>query len=494
VKFRLLVLCIALLAVFTMAVRVSADTDTWWHLAAGRWMAEHRQLLTTDPFSLTRAGEVWTNPSWLAQLLLYAVYRLGGLPGLNLLTALMVTLAFACAWPLMDGPGLLRAFVLVGAAAVSGVYWSARPQIISFALTGASLALLEKGRADRRWWLGLPLILALWANVHGGFVIGLLLIGVHLGGELVEAATDRLTDDAAWRVAWPQRRARILELFGLLLLCAVFVSFNPYGPRLLAYPAQTVSIGTLQSAIDEWQSPDFHRQDTMPFLVMLVGTMFLIAISPRRRTGRELLLFGLMAALALVARRNLALYALCLAPAVARHAWALMEAWNSKKPGVQPKRLTPRVERVVNPIVLAAVVFAAAVKMVEPLSAERNLQGVGVQQPLGALAFLKEARPAGPLFNSYSWGGYLIWDVWPAYLTYVDGRTDLFGDQVLSDYLRVWNGEAGWEEVLRSDGVRLALLEPRAPAVEEMMAAGWQVLYSDAQALVLAQPASQAGG
>lgn len=207
-----------------------------------------------------------------------------------------------------------------------------------------------------------------------------------------------------------------------------------------------------------------------------------------------MLLFVLMAVLALIARRNLALYALCLAPAVARHAWALMESRTRRKPAAEPKRLVPRVERVVNPILLGMLMLAAALKMIEPLSVERNVQAVRVQQPLGALAYLKQAQPAGPLFNSYSWGGYLMWDVWPAYLTYVDGRTDLFDDQVLSDYLRIWNGEAGWEDVLRSDGVRLALIEPRAPVVDEMTAAGWQVLYSDAQALVLAQPASQAGG
>ncbi len=130
--------------------------------------------------------------------------------------------------------------------------------------------------------------------------------------------------------------------------------------------------------------------------------------------------------------------------------------------------------------------------MIEPLSAERNAQAVRDQQPLGAIAYLKENRPAGPLFNSYTWGGYLIWNVWPEYLTYVDGRTDLFADQVLFEYLTVWNGDDGWEEILSSREVRLALLEPRAPVVDEMTAAGWGLLYADQQAVVLAAPALQA--
>jgi len=491
-SFRTLVLCIALLSVFTMAVRVSADTDTWWHLGAGRWMAENRQLLTTDPFSLTRAGEAWTNPSWLAQLLLYGIYRLGGLPGLNVLTALMVTLAFACTWPVMEGPGLLRAFVLVGAAAVSGVYWSARPQIVSFALAGACLLVLEKGRFDRKWWIAVPVLLALWANIHGGFIIGLLLVGIYLGGELIEAVSDRLASGDAWGSNWAQRKTAALTLLVLLLVCAAFVSFNPYGPRLLTYPVQTVSIGTLQTAIEEWQSPDFHRQDTLPFLAMLLATMLLIAISPRRKTGRELLLFVALAGLALVARRNIALFALCLAPAATRHAWAVLESLIGTKGMPDPKGAQPRAARVANLVLLGLLAAAAAVKMIEPLSAERNAQALRDQQPLGAIAYLKESRPAGPLFNSYTWGGYLIWNVWPMYLTYVDGRTDLFADQVLSEYLTVWNGDDGWEAILSSRGVRLALLEPHAPVVDEMTAAGWGLLYADQQAVVLAAPALQA--
>jgi hypothetical protein len=492
--FRRLVVSIALLAVFTMAVRVSADTDTWWHLGAGRWMVENRQILTADPFSLTRAGQPWTNPSWLAQLLLYGTYRFAGLPGLNVLTALMVTLAFACIWPLMDGPGLLRAFVLVAAATVSGVYWSARPQILSFALAGACLLLLEKGRTDRRWWMALPLLLALWANIHGGFIIGLLLIGIYLGGELIEAATDRLAGGVAWGTIWTQRKSVLLTLLALLLVSAACVSLNPYGPRLLGYPVQTLSIGTLQTAIDEWQSPDFHRQDTLPFLGFLLGTMLLIAVSPKRKTGREVLLFAALAGMALVARRNIALFALCLAPAMARHAWAVLGSLTGTKRTFDSRPVRSGAARLVNLGLLGILAVAAAAKMIEPLSAQRNAQAVRDQQPVGAIQYLKGTRPDGPLFNSYTWGGYLIWDVWPEYLTYVDGRTDLFDDQVLSDYLAVWNGEEGWEEILGTSGVRLALIEPHAPVVGEMKAAGWRLLYSDQQAVLLAAPEPAVGG
>ncbi len=492
-SFKSLVVCIALLAVFTMAVRISADTDTWWHLGAGRWMVENRQILTADPFSLTRGGQAWTNPGWLSQLLLYGTHRAAGLPGLNLLTALMVTLAFACAWPLMDGPGLLRAFVLVAVATASGVYWSARPQIISFALSGACLLLLEKGRADRRLLWMLPVGLALWANLHGGFVIGLFLIGIHLAGEVLEGVADRLGKGEAWGAIWAQRKRSLLTLASLLAVSTAAVSLNPYGPRLLGYPLQTLSIGTLQTSINEWQSPDFHSVDSLPFLALLLGAMLMLAISPRPKTGREIVLFATLAGLGLVARRNIALFALGVAPLLARHAWAILASLELGR-RFESKPVRAGVARIVNLIVLALLVVAAAGKMIEPLSAARNQQALQEQQPLGALAALKAAQLPGPLFNSYTWGGYLIWDVWPAYLTFVDGRTDLFADGVLTEYLTVWNAGDGWEQILRAYGIRLALIEPEAPLADELMSAGWVLVYSDQQAVLLAAPSPKAEG
>jgi len=286
----------------------------------------------------------------------------------------------------------------------------------------------------------------------------------------------------------------VTALLTVLLACTACVSLNPYGPRLLAYPVQTVSIGTLQSAIDEWQSPDFHRYDTLPFLILLAASMFLIAVSPRRKTGREALLFAALAVLALVARRNLALFALCLAPAIAQHAWSLLRSVMPLPDRVETEGKQPRALRALNLGLLILVALAAGVKMAEPLSPARNARAVREQQPVGAIAYLKERRPEGQLFNSYNWGGYLIWDIWPLYLTYVDGRTDLFDDEVLDGYLTVWNGGDGWQRRLESSGVRLALIEPRAPVVDEMTSAGWKVLYSDSQAVVLAAPASEAAG
>jgi hypothetical protein len=120
-----LVTFITFLAVFAMAARISVDTDTWWHLRAGQWIVENRQIPREDVFSYTRAGESWEYPGWLVEVPLYWLYQLAGPGGLNLWTAFMVTLTFAFVWLTLSGGPFLKAFVIVLAAAAAGVYWAA---------------------------------------------------------------------------------------------------------------------------------------------------------------------------------------------------------------------------------------------------------------------------------------------------------------------------------------------------------------------------------
>ena len=179
-RFNRLVPFVALLAVFVMAVQPSVDTDSWWHLRSGAWILENGEILKTDPFSLTRQGQPWIYPGWLSQIILFSAYNTFGYAGLNLLTGSMVLIAFAFLWATLKGKDLLRAFVLLLATAASGLYWSARPQILTLALASACLLLLEGGKEGKlkRLWI-LPPLIMVWVNMHGGFIVGYILIGIY---------------------------------------------------------------------------------------------------------------------------------------------------------------------------------------------------------------------------------------------------------------------------------------------------------------------------
>ena len=187
---RRLVILLTFLAIFAMSARISIDSDTWWHLRAGQWIVSNHTILQTDIFSTTRNGAPWNYPGWLVEVPLYWIYSATGPAGLNLWTAATVTLAFFFVWLTLSGGVFLRAFTLILATAVSAVYWAARPYLVTFLLAAIFLWVLEGWRwkptrkKERLLWL-LPLLMVIWANSHGGFAVGFILIGIYLAGEIL---------------------------------------------------------------------------------------------------------------------------------------------------------------------------------------------------------------------------------------------------------------------------------------------------------------------
>lgn len=482
-SFRRLVPSITFLAVFAMALRVSVTSDTWWHLRAGAWMLEHGEILRADPFSLTRLGEPWIYPGWLAEILMTLVFRGLGYAGLNLMTAISVLIAFVFVWHVAEGQPLVKAFAVVLAAAVAGVYWSARPQILSFAMAGAFLWALHRVRrgGGRAIWL-LPALMALWTNLHGGFFIGAILLGVELGGAVLDRfGPFGLQIPAEEPPVWTGR-----TLAAATALTLLAISLNPQGPAMLLYPWKTVSIGVLRDYIQEWQSPNFHSLEVQPFLWMLFLTLVFMAVSPQRPRWREILTVVLFGYMGFLAARNVALFGLLALPVLTRHASATLQPWLPHAyPGGQ---LSGRTVRGLNLALLSLAALAVILKGALPMALAPNEAAVRSQAPVGAVDFLEAQQPPGPLLNSYNWGSYLIWRLYPEYLSFVDGRTDLFDDEILQQYLSLWRADADWERLIQHWDLHLALLEPEAPLTAALQRAGWETLYQDEQAVVLAAP------
>jgi len=486
-SFRRLVTTLTFLAVFAMATRVSTDTDTWWHLRAGAWITEHRQILASDPFSLTRFGEPWVYPGWLSQITLYAVFRLAGYAGLNLLTAGTVVVAFAFVWRVMEAPPLLRSAVLLLAVTASGVYWSARPQIFSLMLSGIFVWALERWRCGHRWsvWL-LPVLMAIWSNLHGGFALGLILMAAYLAGTAADIGLRRLTQGAAASTGADRDLRRLIVLAGVLVLSVLAICANPHGPSMLLYPFKTVSINVLQRYIQEWQSPDFHRLEAQPFLWMFLLTLAAFAAAPGHVGTTDFLLVAGLGYLSFMAGRNIAIFALACAPALSRYLHLAMVPLLARvKMG---REVSPRIARVVNIGLGFLAALGVVIKISSPLSVSVNEEALKEQIPVDAVAYLRENNPEGPLLNSYNWGGYVLWALYPRYRSFVDGRTDLFDDELLTEYLHAWRADPGWEDILEKWEIKLVLLEPEAPLSLALEWQGWKQLFADGQAVVLAKP------
>jgi len=500
-----LVAWIVFLAIFAMAARVSMDTDTWWHIRAGQWIIQNREIPTTDFFSYTRAGETWIYPGWLVEAPMYLLYQLFGPGGLNLWTAAMVTLTFIFIWQTLSGGVFLKAFVIILAASASGVYWAARPYLVSFLLSAVYLKVLEDFRWNRsltkksqeepnpfNWFrfsrqggfrslLWLPLLMIVWVNSHGGFVVGFILWGIYWFALIVTFLIQRYVKKSQVDIH-SANSILFLSAIGLLMILAVCI--NPHGLVMLGYPLKTVSIGALQDFIQEWQSPNFHMRSSQPFIWLWILTFAVVGISRRRIALTDFFLFGVFSYMSLLASRNMALFSLVSPIVLTRHASPLISVLSRKlNLRLSPESKPTRGRELINWLLLTIIALSVGFKafLIFPWAANEKVFRETL--PIDAAAHIKSNKPPGRLFNSYNWGGYLIWEL-PDYPVFVDGRTDLYNDEILDQWLQVVRAEEGWEEVLDQWGVHLMLLEPTMPVVRCLEQNGWELLFVDEKAVI----------
>jgi len=486
-----LVFVVILILVFLMAARTPLDTDMWWHMRAGETTVEMGSPLLVDTTSFTKFGENWVNHSWLGGVLLYGVFSIGGFFGLGLLVTGVVTLTIGIVYFQSVGPGLLRGPILILGAVVSSWVWSPRPQIFTlllFAWVGY-LLYLYKWRAINRLWLLIPTFI-LWSNLHAGYTLGLILILFFLAGEILNTILGYKGEEI---LDWKKARALIVWT----IASGLVVLINPNGIRTWLISFETIRIEVLQQLIDEWSSPNFHELEMHPFLWLFFITLTAMVFAKRRVDGVDLVGLLGFAYMALTAKRNFAPFALFAMPVMARYMGPLLvdlglriQSWIGisslgKIIASKPKlNLDPGIRKVIN-LILVSILWISALGKLYVVTHPMLVEVYESRYyPTGAVQFLKENPQQGNLFNSYGWGGYLQWHL-REYPVFVDGRTDLFGDEIIRLWLDVMEVNENWAHILDRWNIGIMVVEPDRPIVKVLRAEGWQVLYQDEVSIVI---------
>ncbi len=472
--------------IFAIAARIPVDTDTWWHLRSGETILQDG-IIYTDPYSFTMHGQSWIDHSWGAQVIMTLFWNLGGYLGLTIYMASLATAGMIFVWLACTGNGYLRAFAIVLGAATAAVFWSPRPQMLSFFLSAVILYLLldfQRGKYDRLWFI--PVIMAIWGNLHAGFSIGFILMAALIAGETMGNLFARHREP---KVNW--RGVRKLCLIFVASLAAICI--NPYGLQMLAVPFQTIGIGALQNFIQEWNSPNFHERQMLPFLALLFLTFGAAGASARRLTWTDFILYSGTAYLALNAGRNVALFAVVVTPMLTTYVNSVLEerGWV-----FHPQRRATRMIAFANVIIIVLVGLGATVKVLAVMTPQSVREALEMTLPVAAVEYLNEEAPQGNLFNSYNWGGYLTYFA-PEYPVFVDGRTDLYGDDFLTNaYLNTAMGSEGYTETLDQYGINVLLIESGSGLARELKASpDWNVAFEDngASVIVRRAPVSDQG-
>ena len=439
--------------------RLLNDPDTYWHIATGRWIWAHGAVPTTDPFSFTLAGAPWHAHEWLAELIIAGAYGALGWAGVVALAALGVAVSLALLMRALERAA--RPTVALGASALSfylmAAHLTARPHAVALPILVAWSAALVRARTEARApsLLLLPLM-TVWANLHGGFVVGLGLAGV-LAVEAVLTAEN-----------WPARRAAILG-WGCFVVGAALASLlTPYGTAGWWFPFKLMSLSFALDFVGEWHAPVLGP--TEPLVLWLVALVaFTFAAGLRVPLFRVLVVAGLIA-MAMSHTRNAELLAV-LAP--------LLLAPSLRTIYPLPLRSLGRRGRGASGAALIALAVTATVVAVFRGYAHEN----PAIAPASALAAAKHAGLTGAVFNDYDFGGYLIFEGVPVF---VDGRIDLYGDDFLRAYASALDvqGDA-LPRLLDRDRIAWTLLKPDARAVTALdRDPRWERVYADVSAVV----------
>jgi hypothetical protein len=469
-------------AILIVSLAPRLDTDFWWHLKDGQYILNHHVVPSKDFMSFTLRGHAWTDHEWLAEIVLYSTYKLAGLWGPIVFFAAVICATFTLVYTQMRQRGVHPVpaiFMLAVAFMASSASWGPRIQMSTLfflAAYGVLLLRFEQTR-DRRILAVLPLLMIVWTNFHGGFVLGLVFVALTLGGQWLNRVTRH---EDAWSSS--DLKALLIALVVTLLVTML----NPNGFRQLVYPLTFILPNPYTNLIEESASPNFHMVVMMIFEAMLLLTVVSLYLAKARVNWVHLALIIAFTHLALSQSRNVAVWAVVVSPLLAWYLQQTVPTLKIEFPMFSYRRrpVEGRTGQILNLVLLLLVVvvyFAEGTHFVNPTT----LRTAEVDNyPKPAIAYMRTHNLPPRVFASYSWGGYLLWNLFPKYRDYMDSRADtLYTRKILQGYLDIYTAAPDWKQTLNQYRIQTVLIERGAPLVQVLaLTKGWHLRYQDSMA------------
>jgi len=462
--------------------------DFWWHMALGREILGDGEIPQVDIYSYTAHGSPYPSYQvfWLMEIVLYQIYQVGGAALVVFFQSWVISSTYllvllTCLHRSLDWRA--AAFGTAFAAALGLNDWNVRPQAIAFFIGALFLYLIQKLRSGSKpgWAILFPLFMVIWVNSHGTFPLGIFILYLWLGEEvwnMLHAKWKRENAGGLRRLYFPG-----LVLFVSSLACLI----NPDGIGILKYLRTLLGNSIVQDLVVEWAPPRFDTFGGGLFFASLLFTLGILVLSHRRLTFFQLFGFLGMAALACFTSRGIIWFGLMVASTVAENVRAIWVHLLKDNKNITNNQARP----VVNWMFLGAILALALITLPwfkEQLPMPEAKGGlISRETPIQATEFLLENRPPGNLFHAMSFGSYLIWATQPEYRVFVDGRIELYPQDVWLDYLEISNAVGDWEEKLEAYGVHTLLISwsEQAGLVNAALASDrWVLVFEDNTALI----------
>ncbi len=471
------------------------DGDTGWHVRTGEWILAHHRVPHSDLFSFSRPGAPWFAWEWLWDVVFAMLHQRWGMAAVVLASLAVICLTTMLLFRLIRRKcdnGLVAIAVTLLAAGACSIHWLARPHLFTLLFFAVTLHITERAAAGNTkllaWLVPLTLV---WTNMHGGFFVVFLVLACYIASDLLNAAIE---PDGRRRLEF-LRSTKPWLATGAGCLAVTFI--NPYGWQLHKHIVEYIADPYYQQHISEFQSMNFHSPAVVYFEPLMILALATALWDARHRRFAEVFLSLGWLHLALIAQRNLPLFAIAAGPMAARAIVAAIDAarggqlagWIGRtarwfRASSASFERTDRLWRVhvasVAPLLLAGALLLAP----RPAGAKFTSTYSPENFPERAMSVL-----TGPethyIFAEDQWGDYLIYHLYPSKQVFIDGRSDFYGDDFGERYLDVMNVKYGWEKTLDQYDIDTIALSPKFALTSTLkISRDWRVVYDDGVAVV----------
>jgi hypothetical protein len=468
------------------------DADYFWHLKTGEFIFTHQGLPSGDIFSYTQPGKVWVLHEWLFEVILFGLYKMGGSIFINLFIALSGTSIFILLYMISSAyikksyPALFASILFWPIIAMG---FSPRPQILSYLFFSIYVYLIIRFKKNPQtvpFYL-VPLLMFFWVNVHGGFVIGLVLLMLCLLSDLVSISSQREVS------SHDIKSFKKLKFFTFLTFAASLC--NPYFIKQWLFPFYLASLETGQSFISEWQSPNFHVLGFFFYLCVVLLVLYVTIFRQKKPSAFEILLALPFVMAGFYSARHIPLSAIALLPITSSTVSDLMNAKNALHIKISTATRIFRKytkssnelghhEFTLNWILLFLII--SSLWIYYPFKKYSEVEALNEKLPVKAVDFILKNKIKGNVFNAYDYGGYLISRFYPERQVFIDGRLDMYGDDFMRDYIEISEGKPKWEELFNQFKIDYVIIQRELPLRQLLIQRGdFRIAFEDSKTVVL---------